>query len=113
MEPRSVRNVAARPRHQSKTRTESPAISQRYLNVGVKQPQGGVCHDFTSEVAGKERHMRNRKVQRELRRMIGKEEKLDPVNYFGIKDPTPRQAVNNMIHQEAIARAKERARQVA
>ena len=57
----------------------------------------------------KEKSMRNRKVQREVRRMIGKEEKLDLIDYCGIKDPTPYEAVNNIIRREraeAIARAK-------
>jgi hypothetical protein len=49
--------------------------------------------------------MRNRKVQRELRR--SHEEKLDPKNYVGISDPTPFQAVQNMRKQQ-IAEAKAR-----
>ncbi len=44
--------------------------------------------------------MRNRKVQREVRRMIGKEEKLDLIDYCGAKDPTPFEAVKNMIRKE-------------
>lgn len=49
--------------------------------------------------------MRNRKVQRELRR--SHEEKLDLKNYVGISDPTPYQAVQNMRKQQ-IAEAKAR-----
>ncbi len=37
--------------------------------------------------------MRNRKKQREL----SKEEQLDSKNQFGINDPTPKQAVENLI----------------
>ena len=58
--------------------------------------------------------MRNRKVQREMRRMYGKgafsnEEKLDLHDYCGIKDPTPYLAVKNIIDQEkaeAVAKAR-------
>ncbi|MBR2258741.1 MAG: hypothetical protein IJ899_15700 [Blautia sp.] len=45
--------------------------------------------------------MRNRKKQRELRKAgIRKEEKLDLYDYCGIKDPTPYQAVKNMIRKQ-------------
>lgn len=44
--------------------------------------------------------MRNRKVQREMRRTVGKEEKLDLHDYCGIKDPTPYEAVKNMIRKD-------------
>ncbi|MBR2258242.1 MAG: hypothetical protein IJ899_13105 [Blautia sp.] len=44
--------------------------------------------------------MRNRERQRELRRAgIRKEEKLDLVDSFGKKDPTPYQAVKNIIRK--------------
>ena len=44
--------------------------------------------------------MRNREKQRELRRAgIRKEEKLDLVDTFGKKDPTPYQAVKNIIRK--------------
>jgi hypothetical protein len=51
--------------------------------------------------------MRDRKVQRELRRMH--EEKLDTKNYVGISDPTPYEAVLN-IRRQQIAEAKARIR---
>lgn len=44
--------------------------------------------------------MRNRKVQREMRRTVGREEKLDLHDYCGIKDPTPYEAVKNMIRKD-------------
>ena len=44
--------------------------------------------------------MRNRKVQKALRRAgIKKEERLGSRNYYGLKDPTPQQAVNNIINE--------------
>lgn len=51
--------------------------------------------------------MRDRKKQRELRKAgIRKEEKLDLYDSFGLKDPTPYQAVKNMICRgESVARA--------
>lgn len=52
--------------------------------------------------------MRNRKVQREMRRNYGKEEKLDLIDSFGIKDPTPYEAVMNLIRQEREDRAERR-----
>ena len=50
--------------------------------------------------------MRNRKIQRELKRM-GVDELLGPKNYVGISDPTPAQAVNN-IRMQVIAEAEDR-----
>lgn len=44
--------------------------------------------------------MRNRKIQRELRKTVGKEEAISRTNNYGIKDPTPYQAVQNMIRKE-------------
>ena len=44
--------------------------------------------------------MRNRKKQQELiKAKISKEEKLDLHDYCGIKDPTPYEAVKNMIRR--------------
>ena len=47
--------------------------------------------------------MRNRKKQQELIKAkvvkVSKEEKLDLVDYCGIKDPTPYEAVKNMIRR--------------
>ena len=57
--------------------------------------------------------MRNRKVQREMRRNYGKEEKLDMFDCFGIKDPTPYEAVRNLIKQEREDMAERRALAVA
>lgn len=58
--------------------------------------------------------MRNRNVQREMRRTVGREEKLDLHDYCGIKDPTPYEAVKNMIRKDKEMRrlAKARARSV-
>ena len=47
--------------------------------------------------------MRDRKKQRELRRTVGREEKLELRGYCGIKDPTPYEAGKNMIRQERKA----------
>ncbi len=49
--------------------------------------------------------MRNRKKQQEMiKAKISKEEKLDLVDYCGIKDPTPYEAVKNMIRKgESVA----------
>ena len=52
--------------------------------------------------------MRNRKKQQELIkakvRKVSQEEKLDLVDYCGIKDPTPYEAVRNMIRRgESVA----------
>ncbi|MCR5842561.1 MAG: hypothetical protein K6G66_01255 [Oscillospiraceae bacterium] len=44
--------------------------------------------------------MRDRKKQRELRRTVGREEKLELRDYCGVKDPTPYEAVKNMIRQQ-------------
>ena len=41
--------------------------------------------------------MRNRRIQRKVRRFYGSEEKIDLVDYCGIKDPTPYEAVRNML----------------
>ncbi len=47
--------------------------------------------------------MRNRKKQQELIKAkvvkVSMEEKLDMVDYCGIKDPTPYEAVRNMIRR--------------
>ena len=50
--------------------------------------------------------MRNRKKQQELIKAkvvkppkVSKEEKLDLIDYCGIKDPTPYEAVKNMIRR--------------
>ena len=44
--------------------------------------------------------MRNRKVQRALRKAgVNKEERLGNRNYYGLKDPTPRQAMDNIINE--------------
>ena len=58
--------------------------------------------------------MRNRKVQREVRRTVGREEKLDLNDYCGIKDPTPYEAVKRIIKEEQLKRriAKAHARAV-
>ena len=48
--------------------------------------------------------MRNRKIQRELRRAgISKEEMLDLHDFCGIQDPTPYTAVKNIIQREEQA----------
>ena len=47
--------------------------------------------------------MRDRKKQRELRRTVGREKKLELRGYCGIKDPTPFEAVKNMIRQQKEA----------
>lgn len=52
--------------------------------------------------------MRNRKKQQELIkakvRKVSQEEKLDLVDFCGIKDPTPYEAVKNMIRRgESVA----------
>ena len=44
--------------------------------------------------------MRNRKVQRELRKTVGRQEKIGLRDYCGIMDPTPYEAVKNIIRQE-------------
>ena len=47
--------------------------------------------------------MRDRKKQKEARQLYGrqpKEEKLDLIDYCGIKDPTPYLAVKNIIRKE-------------
>ena len=54
--------------------------------------------------------MKSRNRQRQERRIKAgretREEKLDLYDYCGIKDPTPYQAVKNMIRkQESVARA--------
>ncbi len=44
--------------------------------------------------------MRNRKKQQELiKAKVSKEEKLDLRDYCGMKDPTPYEAVKNMIRR--------------
>lgn len=61
--------------------------------------------------------MRNRKVQREMRRTVGREEKFDLHDYCGIKDPTPYEAVKEMIRADKemrrIAKAHARAAMAA
>ena len=54
--------------------------------------------------------MRNRKKQQELIKAkivkpftVSKEEKLDLIDYCGIKDPTPYEAVKNMIRRDESA----------
>ena len=59
--------------------------------------------------------MRNRRVQREMRRSFGKEEIIDLYDFCGIKDPTPYQAVKNIVKEDkakkvAYARATVRER---
>ena len=44
--------------------------------------------------------MRNRKVQRSLQKAgVKKEERLENRNNYGLRDPTPRQAVENIINE--------------
>ena len=59
--------------------------------------------------------MRNRKVQREMHRVYEKEEKIDLYDCCGIKDPTPYEAVRNLIKQEkkAAKKAAKRRRSLA
>ena len=61
--------------------------------------------------------MRNRKVQREMRRTVGREEKLDLHDYCGIKDHTHYEAVKKMIIEDKkmrrIAKAHARAAMAA
>lgn len=53
-----------------------------------------------TETAQKEDKMRNRKMQQELiKAKVSKEEKLNLIEYCGIKDPTPFEAVRNMIRR--------------
>ena len=47
--------------------------------------------------------MRKRKVQREMKRVCEKEEKIDLYDCCGIKDPTPYEAVSNLVKQERKA----------
>ena len=44
--------------------------------------------------------MRNRKIQRQLRKTVGKEEKLNLRNEYGNKDETPYEAVKNIIRKD-------------
>lgn len=54
--------------------------------------------------------MRNRRMQRRIRRTCGKkEERIALVDYCGIKDPTPYEAVRNIIRQEQADRMRCRA----
>ncbi len=48
--------------------------------------------------------MRNRKTQREVRRAIGREEPLDRRNAYGNSDPTPYDAIKNIIKRAEAAR---------
>ena len=50
--------------------------------------------------------MRKRKVQREMNRVCEKEEKIDLYDCCGIKDPTPYEAVSNLVKQERKAAKK-------
>ena len=50
--------------------------------------------------------MRKRKVQREMKRVCEKEEKIDLYDCCGIKDPTPYEAVSNLVKQERKAAKK-------
>ena len=52
--------------------------------------------------------MRNRKVQRELRRTIGREEKIEMRDFCGIRDPTPYEAVKNIVKRQRMAEAAAR-----
>ncbi len=48
--------------------------------------------------------MRNRKKQQELiKAKVSKEEKLELRDYYGMKDPTPYEAVKNMIRRGETA----------
>ncbi|MBR0341651.1 MAG: hypothetical protein IJH64_05320 [Oscillospiraceae bacterium] len=53
--------------------------------------------------------MRNRRTQRKVRKFYGSEEKIDLVDHCGIKDPTPYEAVRNLIKQERAESARYRA----
>ena len=45
--------------------------------------------------------MRNRKVQRDLKKTgVRKEEMIDRVDYCGIRQPTPYQAVKNIVRDQ-------------
>jgi len=57
----------------------------------------------------KEPVMRNRRMQRKIRKISGSEEKIDLVDNCGIKDPTPYEAVKNMIRQERAELVRSRA----
>ena len=51
-----------------------------------------------------------REKDREIRsgaRRVTQEEKLDLIDYCGIKDPTPYEAVNNIIRRERAATRKQ------
>ena len=56
--------------------------------------------------------MRNRKKQQELiKAKVSKEEQIDLMNGYGIKDPTPYEAMKNMIRKEGhLPYLQERAR---
>ncbi len=55
--------------------------------------------------------MRNRKKQQELiKAKVSKEEKLDLRDYCGMKDPTPYEAVKNMIRSGETAASSRAAR---
>ncbi len=47
--------------------------------------------------------MRNRAKQREMRRKYGREEKLNLYDICGIKDPTPYEAVKNIIRENKLS----------
>lgn len=53
--------------------------------------------------------MRNRRMQRKISKISEKEEKIGLVDNCGIKDPTPYEAVKNMIRQERAELARSRA----
>ncbi len=48
--------------------------------------------------------MRDRKKQRELRKLgVAKEELIEARNFYGIRDPTPFQAVKDMVRRQKAA----------
>lgn len=70
-------------------------VKQReHLNCGLNKEER-----LKKEAAQKEEE----RISRTLRRQ---EEKLDLVDYCGIKDPTPYQAVKNIIRRERAAARK-------
>ena len=51
--------------------------------------------------------MRNRKVQRELKKTgVRKEEMIDRVDFCGIRQPTPYQAVKNIVRNQRWAETR-------
>ena len=78
---------------------KSRHFSGKNLNVGVK-PRGGEVGPFYKEST----EMRDRKKQRELRKTVGREARLDRKNAYGNDDLTPYQAVKNIIKKEGAAK---------